>query len=250
MNAEEVGAMLRVLPGTTPDPKVLLGVGVLMSAKTLYGAGNRHPNRYPPPHAIPDIFPKVPSGSVNLVHYAVPNNDEWDALKAPILSDQLCAAFEAGGPMCHGIQVNAKWPAPDALRKFVLCYPKARVVLQVDPTSDHLEAICERIRWYGWIITDVLLDASGGRGTAVANYNPTEVALTLRVRLPMLGIGLAGGLCAAELKRNDDIRAAIKELHGINLDAEGRLRTAGDHLDQEEAASYLRTALELHRKNP
>jgi hypothetical protein len=85
--------------------------------------------------------------------------------------------------------------------------------------------------------TDVLLDASGGRGQAI-DVAAAEVAVQqIRDACPGLGIGIAGGLCAEMVPQVAHLLA-----DGVSVDAEGALRDeaeGGGDLVPEAVAEYL-----------
>lgn len=238
------------------EPTHDLMLGLLGSAKTLYGSGNSKPLRYPPVKTWPGIirggYPNAPTTIADLptmlVHYAPGDCAEP-------LADQLDRALVAAGDGVDGVQINAPWPAPLELDRFRFRnHPALRVVLQVGPAA--LEAVdfdavavAERVDSYG-TITDVLVDVSAGLGIEpdpAIKERVIRVALTLEQRGARVGV--AGGLCAEVLHREP--QEASFPWHaflrrGFSIDAEGRLRDGapgGGHLDLEKVRAYFDAAV-------
>ena len=65
----------------------------------------------------------------------------------------------------------------------------------------------------------------------------------IREAAPGLGLVAAGGLSAENLA--ELLSPLLPEWAGVSIDAEGRLRDAGDNLDMAAAVAYLQAALEL-----
>lgn len=224
-----------------PDCGRKLMVGVLVSAKTLRGEANRYPRRYPLPEDISGIFVDDPR-CLNLVHFA---SDEPPAMMT------LLRLFEAGGPLCQGVQFNVTWPHPGDLLALRTAYyaigREPRLVLQAKPKPGDGSAwrpIAER---YGGVVTDVLLDGSGGRGEALKPWSAAVVVEELGAAWGNIGIGVAGGFCAEALP------GVAKLLHDVSVDAEGRLRDDtpdGGNLDLSKVRAYLQTAGALLRRAP
>lgn len=226
MRSDEVRGALAVFP----DCGRSLMVGVLVSAKTLSGQRNKYPNRYPLVEDIADIFTDDPR-CLNLIHYAS---------DVPPSIETVRRLYDICGPNLHGFQFNVAWPhrcVMSLAREFAWSRPP-RFVFQVKPGDPPP---------FPQSPTDVLLDASGGRGS------PIDVAMAfaeldlLRDELPGVRLGAAGGLCA------DTVGALVPLLAEhpcLNFDAEGRLRTVEDNLDMDKVRAYLRASADLVRLRP
>ena len=237
MSRAEVQAALAVFPDCGRD----IMVGVLASSKSLCNQPLKQPLRYPKCEDIANIFVDDPR-CLNLVH--VYNDHEWksdvDGTTIPLIIDMF-RAMDAGGPLCHGLQVNAARPTSIDLQWFRDKHPSARVVLQVRPAMIRvLEGHSRsRLNALGCLanVTDVLIDASLGKGKTL-NLDATRLSIdTIRHWSPDMRIGVAGGLCAATVSA---IGALIRE--GVSVDAEGRLRDdtdGGGRLDMFEVQAYL-----------
>lgn len=237
MSRAEVDAALDAFP---PIGRQLM-VGVLASAKTIAGQTNKYPRRYPRAEDIAGIF-SPSTRCLNLVHYAT--DEGQDPVR---LVDGLTAAMLAGGPLCHGVQVNASWPSPVALYTFGARFPTARVVLQLGPGSmacmdgDPAGIIARLASEYRGAMTDVLVDMSAGTGALVDPDAVRQLIKKLRERWPWT-VGVAGGLCAETLPA---IGAALGNFEGVSIDAESRLRDdadGGGNLDLAKVSDYLSAA--------
>lgn len=243
MSQQEVAELLSVLP---PNPARKLSPGILVSRKTLRGQKNAWPSKYPTTDKLGTIFVDDPR-CLNLVHYSQGDEDG--------LLENLCQAYEAGGPFCHGVQLNYTLPDRDILAQFALRYPSARVVLQLGPKTlatvdpERIEILLLGLSTYSWIITDVLIDGSAGTGKALDAAFCGRVSSGLRRFHPGLGIGLAGGLGShASIQA---IAPILTMVPGLSTDAEGQLRDGefGGKLNLTKAKNYVRDVLALHTSN-
>ena len=219
MRSDEVRGALAVFP----DCGRSLMVGVLVSAKTLSGQRNKYPNRYPLVEDIANIFTDDPR-CLNLIHYA---SDERPTNAA------LEHLLRIGGPHCHGFQFNGEWPHRAGLVGLLLrAGPGLRVVLQVRDFD------IPNKPYYGGLVTDVLIDASGGRGLPL-NVTAARDGVRRFLNWDGLGCGVAGGLCAETVGA---LAPLMAECPGLSIDAEGRLRTEEDDLDMAKVRAYLRAS--------
>ncbi|MBN1585211.1 hypothetical protein JW899_02470 [Candidatus Uhrbacteria bacterium] len=230
MSLAEVGMALTFHSPFCPRK---LMVGVLASGKTLSGTKNKWPGRYPNPAAIAEIFP-VSDRTINLIHYATDDKKT--------LSGQLDELVRLGGPNLDGFQLNVAWPEPAALRGL----RGKRVVLQLgkralEKTKNDPRRTADRLGAYltDPVITDVLIDASGGRGIPL-NIRVAEAHVReIGGRYPELGVGVAGGLSCSNVWQV----GLLGELSlRVSIDAEGRLRTADDEMDPAAVQAYLLAA--------
>ena len=236
----EVDSVLAALPA---EPNRLLMCGVLLSNALLSGQRSDAPNRCPAPGAIAGIFSDDPR-CLNLVHYRPqPGAD---------LVEALTRATEAGGPNCHGVQINATrgapWPDPKDLATYrERCQP-SRIVFQAGREAmesvDHRpEELARRCAEYAGLVTDVLVDASEGLGLPLDAVRSAEYLKALRSAAPDLGLVVAGGLHAGNVE--ELLSPLMPEWSTVSIDAEGRLRDADDRLDVGAATEYLGAAVEL-----
>jgi hypothetical protein len=246
VSREEVDFALSCLPAG-----LTLMCGVLASSKTLCGHTNKYPQRYPKAEDIAAIFSDDPR-CLNLVHVATDSTpSEVDGRLIPPFIDML-RGQRAGGPLYHGVQINCLRPPikRSDLVSFVDAFPKARVVLQIGPrwlAAKLNKPFLSGTGGVSSLASDILLDVSGGRGTALDAAKAAGMVRALRRELVHWGlncrIGIAGGLCAEALPT---IAPLVRE-HGLSIDAEGRLRDGdeGGVLNLDKARAYLRAAGEV-----
>ena len=238
MSRAEVDAAIAAFPAACGRD---LMVGVLASQKTLYGAGNSKPRRYPMPDKIAGIFPSDPFRKlpvVNLVHYA-----------GGVATD-LLDLDRVAGDRCHGFQFNGEWPAPAALKRLIEARASrdatTRLVLQLGPAilanNDLIANAARALRAYQGLATDVLLDASGGAGKGMDLFHAGWAAQEIGGRNGYaFKFGLAGGLDADSITE----AVAMHLAEGFSCDAEGRLRDeapGGGNLDLGKVAAYIAAA--------
>ncbi len=208
-------------------------VGVLASSKTLKGIPNKYPNRYPDPKTFSSIF-QADRRALNLIHYAT---DDRSTLRG-----QVGKLVELGGPYLDGFQFNIPWPSPSAIHR-----PGLRTILQIgsralEECANDPQRVCDKLTYYDPEVTDVLIDASGGRGIPINAETAASYVEAISERIPRLGIGIAGGLSAESL---GIIAPLLKRFPQTSIDAEGCLRTAEDHLDIARMTSYLASAISI-----
>lgn len=228
--AAEARHALGLLP---PSSRRLLMIGVLASNRTCAGLPERNPRRNPAVEAIPGIFPDHPR-ALNLVHYYT---DE-----PATLGRQLADLAGRAGPNLHGFQINVAWPTRADLEELRSSRSGLRIVLQMGDgrlAGSPREAAREARELAG-LADDVLLDASAGRGRPL---DPAAVLPFLRELADAgLGLGVAGGLCAASLRV---LAPLLAEFPDLSFDAESRLRDEEDRLDLERVREYVEAGLRL-----
>jgi hypothetical protein len=231
MKKTEVSAALETLDRLPNASTHKLMVGVLASSKTLAGRSNKWPNRYPDVQDIAALFP-LHRRTVNLIHYAT---DDRRAL-----ADQLEMLVHLGGKRLDGFQLNIRWPEPAT----IVVPPDLRIVLQLgrgalEESGNDPEFVAKCLDAYGGVITDVLVDASGGRGIPIDPGAAQAYVRAIGARHPRLGIGVAGGLSSQTVGL---LRPLAGLFPNLSVDAEGRLRTAEDHLDIGAMKTYIAVA--------
>lgn len=225
----------------------LLMIGVLLSSKTLAGKKTRYPHRYPVIEDIPNILAPVRAKSaVRLIHYTTDDPDTVD--------QQIEKIMKGCGREIDGFQFNMAWPKPELLSKIPM---HMRVVLQIGShalkvAGNDPEEVARRVASYRGPVTDVLIDASGGRGVPIDLTTTDAYVKALERHSEWLRIGVAGGLNHAALA-HDDFRQFMKKHSGkfcphISIDAEGKLRTEDDRLDLHRMLAYLHAAFLLYSR--
>lgn len=224
---KQANAVLAAIPSGFPRR---VAIGVLASAKTL--AGGDCNARSPAPGDIAAIFPNDVR-ALNLVHYFTRTIGEG-------LSHELAHALSVGGSNCNGLQINVAWPEVRQLRSFLDGLSRTpRVVLQIGPAALDVvnhdpQRTADILSHYvdGGVISDVLLDGSGGTGRPIGFARIADFAAVLRAAYPDLGIAIAGGLSPHHLPD----RALLR---GVSIDAESGVRDASDALDNGKVRAFL-----------
>lgn len=230
--AAEARHALGLLP---PSPGRLLMIGVLASNRTCAGLPERNPRRNPAVEAIPGIFQDHPR-VLNLLHYYT---DEPGTL-----GRQLADLAGRAGPNLHGFQINVAWPTRADLEELRSARSGLRIVLQMGAgqLAGSPKDAARQAREVAGLADDLLLDASAGQGLPL---DPEAVRPFLRELADSgLGLGVAGGLCAATL---DLLEPLLAEFPGLSFDAESRLRDEEDRLDLERVREYVEAGLRLVR---
>lgn len=218
----------------------LLMVGVLASSKTIQGIKNKWPNRYPQFEEIKNIFQNN-EDCLNLVHY---NTKEPNHLLG-----QLVDITEEVGSVLHGFQLNIAWPNVTILEQYKDKYPEKTIVLQIgshafDMVENSPEKLADKVWQYveRSTIDYVLLDPSGGLGQPFDPEKTFRYLEALRGQSNRIGLGTAGGLSPTTLHL---LKPLLAEFQNISIDAEGKLRTAEDHLDVETTRQYIQGSFKL-----
>jgi len=237
-DADALLASIDLTPSDGPD----LMVGVLVSAKTVTGALSHRPKRYPTIDEVSAIFPRHVR-ALNLVHYATEEPDT--------LGDQLVAhTRRLDSTVLHGFQINVTWPDPKELEKHYAACGRWHMVLQIGPAAlrevdDDPREIARRLGCYGGLIDRVLFDGSGGEGVPLDPDRLRPMLTETLLRMPDLGIGIAGGLGPWSLHLAAPL---VREFPDLSLDAESALR---EHVTDEyfpaAAHEYLMQSLHLVR---
>jgi hypothetical protein len=240
-HADQVRRMLGVLSSECTDR--LLGVGVMMSYKTLNGLETKWSKAFPPKEKIREIF--LPdAGLFNVLHYA-----DYDGLST---ADDLLHAVACAGPNLDAIQFDMIWPRAellDALRRDLgVANRRPEFILQVGAKA--IEAVWDsptevglRIMEYQRrnLINRVLFDESGGRGRAM----DAKRLLRFIHMVPAMNIVIAGGLGPDTVPLAEPV---LRQVPDASLDAQGKLRPSGsalDPIDWDMAERYIRAACKL-----
>lgn len=239
MHREHVNVAVAALEGTLP-----LMVGVLASEKTLSGATNSKPNRYPKREDIAGIFPEKSPRTLNLIHLGgIPVRTHLGAF--------MHIAESYGGENFQGFQLNVHLPDPGVLREW-----KARrrrsgqdacIVLQcresvIEQGGRKPRAVVDLLAPYANVVDHILVDGSGGEGVPLDVDFCSDVLAEVARRRWKVGMGLAGGLTAETL---ETWLSKLALYFDFSIDAEGGLRDADDHLSMPAMLDYLGVARTL-----
>jgi hypothetical protein len=245
MSRHEVEELVSRVPDELWGDRQLM-VGVLVSSKTMRGEQNKWPGRYPKQGQLDTIFTDDPH-CLNLLHFNTDNRET--------LGEDMIISMRLAGPNCHGFQLNVRWPDLVQLKEFRRHHPDARIVLQLgskalDEVGWERNAMHQRVYPYveQGLITDVLIDPSGGEGI----YSPFDRAIELLDQCSWisgdLGYGYAGGLRAERLVSFASLN--LERYSRMSIDAEGQLRFPledkyNNQLDLYAANAYLHVGLAL-----
>lgn len=227
--AEEVAILRQAMP---EYPFRRLAIGALVNETTLHdGTVAEEPNRYIDIHNIARIFQRDPL-LINLIHLSLDDSRS--------LLPDMERLMMLGGANLNGFQLNIKWPDPGKLNKFRAKWLETRrsqpwVILQIckdalDEIDNCSVTLCQKLLDYNGCITDVLIDPSGGTGMLTDIGNLEKFVRAITFEHPGVGIGLAGGLRADNLKIVENLlwkfpnlsigsgRLLINDDGSINLD--------------------------------
>ncbi len=238
MEPWEVAAALDAFGPLPHHRRQKLMIGVLVSSRTLDNRPHKWPNRYPDIDGIAGLLP-ADRRTLNLIHYATEHPST--------LAAQLDDLVDIGGEYLDGFQLNIRWPDPAT----IIVRPHTRIVLQLGTRAlkeagNDPARVAERLDAYKEIITDVLIDQSGGEGIPLDIRVIEAYVRAIQKRHPQIGIGAAGGLSHENC---GELRPLARTLPTLSLDAEGRLRTTeDDRLNIREMQEYLVAANAVFEK--
>ena len=226
------------------DSGLVLGVGVMMSWKTMNDIPTKWVNSFPPVYKIPSIFEPDPR-VFNVLHYA-------SDVEPEALFHQLAKATELARPYMEGLQLDIEWPSVGALRRYKKSYPGIKIILQVGPqaleTVKHdAKEIARRVaEEYLPYVDYVLLDGSGGRGIPMETGPLLEKIAAIKQRTPLMPIAVAGGLGPNTLHLVEPI---LRVYPSVSIDAQGRLRREKmDPIDWDMSSKYVIDSVEMLRR--
>lgn len=240
---EQISSVLDQIKIESLDNKLLM-CGVVVSKARLDNRTPAYPNRYPVADKIATIFSNDPR-CLNLIHYRP------TAASGSMLLKELDTVMEIAGEYCHGIQINpptiSPWPSLYDVYNFRRKYNIPRIVLQINKQavkSDKLYEVADRCLDYTDIVTDWLIDQSGGAGSDSELNVSMQLIQKIHELDPAVSLGIAGGLDSENVAGTANTIKSILGHTNFNLDAEGKLRNpADDTLDINKAAQYINAAL-------
>ena len=222
-----------------------LGVGVMMSHKTLHGLPTRWASAFPEKEKIASIFLDH-SLAFNVIHYA-------DYKGINVLNSLLKVA-DYGSEKIHAIQLDMTWPDPKIIIEFRKYFSKIQIILQVgkkafEVINDNPENLLAQLDPYDDSVDYVLLDKSMGQGKSLEAKDLLPYVNILATMRSDLGIVVAGGLGPQTIDLIDSI---IEKYPFVSIDAQGKLRPSGnslDPIDWKMAGEYLEKSFEKFSKN-
>jgi hypothetical protein len=233
---EEVNMLRRAMP---EYPFRRLAIGALVNEKTLHDEKETEkPNRYLDIHNLARIFQRDPL-LINLIHLSLEDS-------RGLLSD-LERLTMLGGPNLSGFQLNIKWPDPEKLNKFRIKWLETRrsqpwVILQIckealDEIDNCSVALCRKLLDYNGCITDVLIDPSGGSGVLTDLGNLEKFVRAITFEHPGVGIGLAGGLWAENMKIVENL---LWKFPNLSIGSGRILCNEDGAINLEHAAAFIK----------
>lgn len=244
MNPEQVESAVKMLL-QCPQARTerLLGVGVMMSYKTLNGLPTKWSKAFPKKHDVADIFIDSPH-VYNVLHYA--DFDEID------FERNLEQVRFFGGSNLHAIQLDMCWPDPRVLHLFKQKNRDVDLILQIGTKA--LEMVeHDPVRLVGKLssynmLEAVLLYKSMGKGLGMDAESLLPFIRKIHACLPNLRLVVAGGLGP---KRTHLVEPIIREFPLVSADAQGQLRESASALDPIEwgrAFGYVWEMMEMYKK--
>lgn len=226
-----------------PGSNRLLGVGVMMSYKTLNGIETEWSKAFPPKELVASILGGA--GTFNCLHYA-------DYAHREGFRDDLTRAIYWGGPFINAIQLDMTWPNPNDVQKAVEDSTRygLEIILQIGRKAFELadndpDKVLRFVEKYQGIIHRVLLDKSVGRGIPMKVEKLLPFVRAIKKAFPDLGLVVAGGLGPTTTHL---VVPIVDEFPDISIDAQGKLRPSGnamDPIDWNMAGEYLVEALKF-----
>ena len=223
----------------------LLGVGVMMSYKTLKGLETKWAKAWPPKEAIADIFVQR-EGVLNVLHYA-----DYDG---ETTANDLIEAIQWAGPGVDAVQLDMIWPSLQMLEdvKKSVFGQRVKFILQVNEKAieqcdGNPAKVAEQLTHYRRIncLDYALFDLSMGKGKPLEATRLMSHIWKSIEATPDLAVAVAGGLGPTSM---DLAAPIIRDLPDVSLDAQSKLRPSGsalDPIDWSSAAVYLREAANL-----
>lgn len=247
---QQVEMMLNVLPD---DFTHMLGIGVMMSYKTLRGIPSKWNNAFPKNKDVERIFMDLPK-VFNVLHYADYNDDSS--------SEDFVAAIYQGGRWIDAVQYDMIWPSVEDIRSarhdqgISVQHYLAKVIIQVgtnalEEVNNNPKRVVDRLIAYreAKCLDYVLLDKSMGQGKPMDPHTLLPYIYEIKKQFSDVGVIVAGGLGPNTINLVEPI---IKEFPDISIDAQSKLRPSGSALepiDWNMAKNYLEQACELFYKH-
>lgn len=246
-------AKLALAEGGLPFDTFDVMLGVLCSAASI--KEDKCNARTPSNDIAEDIFTKrdnLPDGveaGYALHYYAKREEDLWE---------QLLDASKLARGRLDLLQLNAGfWPLPEALRVWFLEYGSGtRLCLQIGPKLQvGFDSSCEGLRASiaryarlveDGIVTDFLIDPSGGRGKPLNLLLIRAQIATIKKMMPKASVGVAGGLGPGNLSR---LALLIEEFPDLSIDMESKVRV-NDVLETGLVFAALQEAAQLYGPRP
>lgn len=201
-----------------------LGVGIMMSYKTLRELPTPFSAIFPKKEGIAGIFTDDPL-VFNVIHYA--DYKDRDVLNS------LKEAVKWGGKNLHAIQLDMTWPDPMAIMELCRIFSHVKIILQIGRMAfrqigENPSSLLTRLEEYGDAINYVLLDKSMGEGKELSPEFLIPFMDFLVEHRPDLGLAVAGGLGPNSAHLISPLASRYCDL---STDAQGGLRPSRSYFD-------------------
>lgn len=221
----------------------LLMIGACMRGDPTEWNPDRWPNRNPRPEILQSIF-RPHRNVLNILHFTpLPGCD---------LYEHLCKAQEVAGPHCDGFQLNTPWPDIQALARYKSSSQFRSKVITITAQPDALETVgwdpkrvAQNLKEYEAVADYVLVDPSAGHGKELDVLFTRQCLEAIAALMPNVGLVVASGFDAYNVESKI---ASLLADFPLSTDAEGKLRTADDHLDLKKAVAYAKATEKLLQK--
>jgi len=242
--------------------------GVMASRQTVIRSKpNDMPHRYPRSEQLASLVTQSnPMDPIEMrLHYEDsgkpdPNGEDGGAS----LFDRVSFAVEAcltddeervdGVGGLWGLQLNVPWPEPEQVKKIAAEFPITEITLQIGPEAmakypPGSPMFYEAIDSYSGKVNGFMLDFSNGTGTNIELRKATDILCALRDEYPLLGFGVAGGLCAERVYEAANLlclvpRLSVSMLSAIRIPTDG-----GGILDIDRAVDAANSIFTLTTMN-
>jgi len=194
----EVDKMVEVLKRSRGIYNCYLGVGPMMSFKTLNGFKTTWSTVFPKNNQYAGIFIDD-INVVNVLHYADYSKEVRGGHRDHTLMANLPQAVRLCGPHLHAIQLDMIWPDPDQVKMFRNQFPNIEIIFQangnaLEEVGNDPSRLVRKLRKYDDSINGVLLDKSMGEGKELNAGFLFPFMCEIRAQLPQLVLAAAGGL--------------------------------------------------------
>ncbi|MBI5654735.1 hypothetical protein HZC53_03740 [Candidatus Uhrbacteria bacterium] len=213
-------------------------VGMLMNQYVLAHKQVPHPKRYPDIRRLGEIFISHPQ-ALNMVCY--------QSIALDSLFDQLSEIRERVGPCLQGFQLDLIEPPMSALERIRHAWPELKLSLRINREmfrrSMHRPvALANTVSGYAGLLDYAFVDFTNGDGVPCSPDLLRSILSYMRQADIPFRLGIGGGLGVYTLS---PLKALLRELPDLCLDADFRLRNDDDELDLEASGEFLNRAARL-----
>lgn len=232
-----------------PQHDVRLGVGVMMSRKTLLGLPAKWASVFPRKEDVHSIFLKNPN-VFNALHYV-----DYEGESGESLFENLRKAILYGGPNLDALQLDMIWPDKNVLQQIKSLFPGVKIILQIGreavaEAGTQAESVALKIHEdYIGRADYLLLDMSGGKGIQMDPAYLDTLAMTIHRKTGFSNFVFAGGLGPDTVWSVNECLTSVGTPTLPSIDAQSRLRPsrdAMDPIDWEMADLYIGKALGMY----